>query len=62
MDSGVEDAIVVHLENNQGIKFTCCGHELYYFDTTNAIPVDMTTDNITKNETINKYKIYDIHQ
>ena len=34
MDSGVEDAIIVHLERNQDIKFTLCGHGLYCFETT----------------------------
>ena len=56
MDSGVEGAIAVRLENNQEIKFTHCRHGLYYFDTTNASPVEMPQDKITNNKTINKYR------
>ena len=55
-DSGVEDTIVVHLGKNQEIKFTRCGHLLYYFDTTNASPVETPQDNITDSETIDKSK------
>ena len=57
MDSGVKDAIVVQLENNQEIKFTCCSHGLYYFDIANAIPVDIHQDKITENKTIDRSKI-----
>ena len=57
MDSLVEDAILVHLQNDQEIKFTCCGHGLYYFDTANTIHVEMSKYNIIDNETIDKYKI-----
>ena len=41
MDSGVKDEIIVHLENNQEIKFTSCGHGIYYFDIVNYSPMDM---------------------
>ena len=57
MDSLVEDAILIHLQNDQEIKFTCCGHGLYYFDTANTIHVEMSKYNIIDNETIDKYKI-----
>ena len=56
MDSGVKDVIVVHLENNQEIKFTHFVHGLYYFDTANAIPVETPKDKITDNEKIDKPK------
>ena len=56
MDSGVKDAIVVHLENNQEIKFTCCGHGLYYFDIANSSRMETPKDKVTENKTIDKYK------
>ena len=52
----VEDAIVVHLENNQRIKFTHCGHGLYWFDTANDNPVETPKYKITKNRNIYKSK------
>ena len=56
MDSGFEDAIVIHLENNQEIKFTCCVHGIYYFDTTNSSPVETPQENIPQMETIDEFK------
>ena len=50
VDSGFEDVIVVHLENNQEIKFTRFSHGLYCFDTPNASPVEIPKYNITENE------------
>ena len=51
--------IVVHLENNQEIKFTRCVHGLYYFVNANTRLMDMPKHKITNNETIDKYKISD---
>ena len=56
MESRVKYMIIVNLENNQEIKFTRCGHVIYYFDTTNAIPVETPKDKITNNETIDNLK------
>ena len=50
MDSGVEDSMVVHLENNQDIELTCCGHGIYWFDTANVNPVETPQDKITINK------------
>ena len=33
MDSDVEDAIFVHIGDNETLKFTRCGNGLYYYDT-----------------------------
>ena len=56
IDIGVEDAIVVQLEKNQGIKFTCCGHGLHDFNAAKSSPTETHKDNITENETIDKFK------
>ena len=56
MHIGVEDAIIVHLENNQEIKFTCFGHGLYYFDTTKFSPMETPHNKITDNDKIDKSK------
>ena len=56
MDSWVKDAIIVHLENNQEIKFTRCGNGLYYFDTSSARPLDIPQYKNTIDKTIYKSK------
>ena len=57
MDRRVEDAILVHWENNQKIKFTHCGHGIYYFDNTNVRHMNTPHNRITEDEIINKSKI-----
>ena len=57
MYSRVKDRIAVHLENNQEIRFTCCGHGVYYFGTANTSAVETPQDNVIDNKTIDKSKI-----